>query len=313
MEGRNLHVMIAAAVAWAAVAGPVAAAPAARAQLSSNSKPRNVVALVNILIRKNSKNTEIVSFPDRRLPAVKVVRGKREPPSPPVRHGTTQIVAFADKRMTPVRIMRGGTGAVVAEVWLAAPMPAQRANRAKIEVVSFADRLERPVTVLRGSPVAAIDLDLFAAARSADFDLFSAARGADLDRVAFAVDGAESSHGADLAMWRPEFSGPQGPMQVSAAAASDLGGGDRFDLTQNRLLGRAYLARLYRRYGNWPDAIAAYNWGPGNMDTWINAGRPAAALPVEVERYCDRVLRNGGVLPAPGAPLPRPGWQLRAP
>ncbi len=69
-------------------------------------------------------------------------------------------------------------------------------------------------------------------------------------------------------------------MQVSAAAAIDLGGGDRFDLTQNRLLGRAYLARLYRRYGNWPDAVAAYNWGPGNLDAWIatgTAGRGIAA------------------------------------
>lgn len=83
-----------------------------------------------------------------------------------------------------------------------------------------------------------------------------------LDRVASAVDGAESSHGKDIAMWRPDPSGPQGPMQVSEAAATDVGGGDRFDLTQNRALGRAYLAQLYGRYKNWPDAIAAYNWGP---------------------------------------------------
>src|SRR2546421_11955474 len=39
-----------------------------------------------------------------------------------------------------------------------------------------------------------------------------------LDRVASAVDGAESSHGKDIAMWRPDLSGPQGPMQVSEAA-----------------------------------------------------------------------------------------------
>jgi hypothetical protein len=35
----------------------------------------------------------------------------------------------------------------------------------------------------------------------------------------------------DLAMWRPNPSGPQGPMQVGEAAATDVGGGDRFDLT----------------------------------------------------------------------------------
>src|SRR5206468_5536994 len=112
--------------------------------------------------------------------------------------------------------------------------------------------------------------------------------GAVLDRVASAVDGVESAHGADPKMWRPEPNGPQGPMQVSAAAAADAGGGNRFDIFENRMLGRGYLALMYRRYGNWPDAIAAYNWGPGNMDAWIGSGRPSAGFPLEVERYRDR-------------------------
>src|SRR5260370_24537514 len=43
---------------------------------------------------------------------------------------------------------------------------------------------------------------------------------APLDRVASAVDGAESSHGSDMAMSRPDPSGPQGPMQGSVAAAA---------------------------------------------------------------------------------------------
>jgi len=111
-----------------------------------------------------------------------------------------------------------------------------------------------------------------------------------LDRVATAVDGAESSHGKDLAMWRPNPSGPQGPMQVGEAAATDVGGGDRFDLTQNRAIGRAYLAQLYGRYKNWPDAIAAYNWGLSNVDTWIKAGRPPEKLLAGVAAYTVRVL-----------------------
>jgi hypothetical protein len=111
-----------------------------------------------------------------------------------------------------------------------------------------------------------------------------------LDRIAFAVDGAESTHGADPNMWRAGPDGPQGPMQVSAAAAIDVGGGDRFDIAENRMLGRAYLAHLYRRYANWPDAVAAYNWGPGNMDAWIGAGRPADRFPVAVSLYRIRVL-----------------------
>jgi len=117
-------------------------------------------------------------------------------------------------------------------------------------------------------------------------------RGGELDRIAFAVEGVESGHGTNPLMWRPAADGPQGPMQVSAAAALDVGGGDRFDPGQNRRLGRAFLARLYRRYGNWPDALAAYNWGPGNVDAWIAAGRPEDRLPPETARYIETVLRD---------------------
>jgi hypothetical protein len=111
-----------------------------------------------------------------------------------------------------------------------------------------------------------------------------------LDRVAFAVEGAESNHGTDPQMWSPDTNGPQGPMQVSAAAAADVGGGDRFNERENRALGRAYLAQMYRRYGSWPDAVAAYNWGPGHMDSWISGGRPFDKFPLAVEMYRIRVL-----------------------
>ena len=111
-----------------------------------------------------------------------------------------------------------------------------------------------------------------------------------LDRVALAVGGVESSYGTDPLMWRADPAGPQGPMQVSAAAAADAGGGNRFDVLANRALGRTYLAGLYRHYGNWPDAIAAYNWGPGNMDSWIGRGRQPLEMPAVVALYRLRVL-----------------------
>ncbi len=262
-------------IAWVAsaiVAGPVAAAP-----LSARGKaPGNVAAQVGALIRSNSGNVEIVAFADPRLAPVKVVRGGKAPVRSPVRRGAAGLAAFSDPRPGTAMLTQASSGGTV-------------------EIVAFTERGERPVTVLRGSPATLVSPDPFATQAADSLDLFGAARGADLDRVAFAVDGAESSHGADPAMWRPEFDGPQGPMQVSAAAAVDAGGGDRFDTIQNRLLGRAYLAHLYRRYGNWPDAVAAYNWGPGNLDAWIDGGRPALVLPLEVERYRDRVLRDGGI------------------
>ena len=92
-------------------------------------------------------------------------------------------------------------------------------------------------------------------------------------------------------------------MQVSAAAALDVGGGDRFDERENRALGRAYLAQMHRRYGSWPDAVAAYNWGPGHMDSWISGGRPFDKFPLAVEIYRIRVLV--------GSPLGKRGLHLQ--
>lgn len=115
-----------------------------------------------------------------------------------------------------------------------------------------------------------------------------------LDRIAVAVEGVESSYGLNPAMWQRNGSGPQGPMQVSRAAALDVGGGNRFDLHENRQIGRAYLAAMHRRYGNWVDALAAYNWGPTNLDRWISSGRSPGILGGGVRVYIQRVLRELG-------------------
>jgi len=118
-----------------------------------------------------------------------------------------------------------------------------------------------------------------------------------LDRVTYAVEGVESSHATDAAMWRAEQAAPQGPMQVSEKAATDVGGGNRFKIDENRTIGRAYIALLHRRYGNWVDAISAYNWGPGKVDGWIKEGRPTARLLPGVANYVRRVLHESGLPP----------------
>lgn len=209
-----------------------------------------------------------------------------------------QVVSFgAAGRVTIVR----GRGVATA--------PFREDPHRSVETVRFADSRLPPVTIVRawGAEPArpASPPPLYA-------DLFGPANGDELDRIAFAVDGLESRHGADLAMWRPEIDGPQGPMQVSAAAAFDVGGGDRFDLEQNRLLGRAYLAQMFRRYGNWPDALAAYNWGPANVDKWIVGGRDPYQMPPGVAWYVTRALHDAVITTAAAlAPAPTPvgtGW-----
>jgi hypothetical protein len=255
------------------------------AKASTKSKHHVTVAIGKRPVEKKPVSVQIVSFPDTEWHAVRIIRGgtsaKDETAGvePAEKTETAEIVTFGDPNSKPVRVVRGDTDRAAAMP--GRPLPASGTNS---ELVTFVNPRDQPVTVLRGSIAQSLP----------GIELFRPASESDLDRVAFAVDGAESSHGADLRMWRPELNGPQGPMQVSAAAAIDIGGGDRFDMAENRQLGRAYLARMFRRYGNWPDAIAAYNWGPGNMDAWIGSGRPSGSFPLEVERYRDRVLYDAG-------------------
>ena len=255
---------------------------ACAAEAASKAKPQITIETVKQAIEGKTGTVQLVTFPDTGWDAVKIVRGgspardKSGQKPATEKTETAEIVTFADPRRSPVRILRGDS-----ERTLAVPGQVHPAAMT-MQVVTFASLRDRPVNILRGAGLPG----------TTETELFGPAPAADLDRVAFAVDGAESSHGADLRMWRPEPGGPQGPMQVSAAAAFDAGGGDRFDLAQNRALGRAYLARMYRRYGNWQDAIAAYNWGPGNLDAWIGGGRAADKLPLAVERYRNRALRE---------------------
>ena len=262
---------------------------ACAAEAASKAKPHISAETLKHAIESKTGSVQLVTFPDTGWGAVKIVRGgspardKSGQKPATEKTETAEVVTFADPRRTPVRILRGDSERALA-------MPGQvRPAAMTMQVVTFASLRDRPVNILRGAGLPG----------TTEIELFGPASAADLDRVAFAVDGAESSHGADLRMWRPEPGGPQGPMQVSAAAAFDVGGGDRFSLAENRALGRAYLARMYRRYGNWQDAIAAYNWGPGNLDAWIGGGRAADKLPLAVERYRNRVLREA-VLTEPG-------------
>ena len=269
---------------------------------ASSKRAAATTEIVRQMIKKRARSVQLVTFPHTNWSPVKVVRGKAPAKSRDARKPelekveTAETITFNDSRHNSVRVIRGESDRAVM-----GPGQPRRAGGINLQVVSFADPRERPVSILRGC-----------GSHPPDFDLFGPASVADLDRVAFAVDGAESSHGTDLRMWRIEPNGPQGPMQVTSAAAIDVGGGDRFDVAENRALGRAYLARMFRRYGNWPDTIAAYNWGPGSLDAWIAGGRAADRLPLEVERYRDRVLRDAALAQTSATMWTR-RWPLGAP
>jgi transglycosylase-like protein with SLT domain len=231
---------------------------------------------------------ETVRFADPRHRSVQVMRGALRPEAAPP---GVEFLGFGSTGAQQVRVVRGPV--------VSLDLPGLR----RVETVSFSEAGRSSVTVVRGGLEPQLVAGLFRAAggrtpeRRFSVDLFETS-GGDLDRIAFAVDGVESNHGQNPLMWRPTPDGPQGPMQVSLKAALDVGGGNRFDLRENRLLGRAYLAQMFQRYGNWSDALAAYNWGPGNLEAWIAAGRPAERLPSETARYVRRVLRDALVASA---------------
>lgn len=52
-----------------------------------------------------------------------------------------------------------------------------------------------------------------------------------------------------------------------------------------------YLRQLYNQFGTWEKAIAAYNWGPGNLQKDIakNGSNWKAGLPLETSNYIAQV------------------------
>lgn len=78
--------------------------------------------------------------------------------------------------------------------------------------------------------------------------------------------------------------GARGLMQLMPATARSLGVSDSFDPEQNVMAGTRFLRDLLDRYsGNVDSALAAYNWGPGNVDKRLDR------MPRETREYLTRV------------------------
>jgi hypothetical protein len=119
--------------------------------------------------------------------------------------------------------------------------------------------------------------------------------------VSAAVQQAES--GGNTKAVSPK--GAQGSMQLMPGTAKDLGV-DPTNPVENAAGGEKYLSGLRAKYGNDVYALAAYNWGPGNVDKWVKEGANLDKLPTETKNYIDRVRKLAGPnfveLNAAGAP-----------
>jgi soluble lytic murein transglycosylase-like protein len=79
--------------------------------------------------------------------------------------------------------------------------------------------------------------------------------------------------------------GAQGLMQLMPSTARGLGVTDSFDPEQNVMAGTRFLKDMLQRYGgNVDQALAAYNWGPGNVDK-----HGTDRLPRETRTYLAKV------------------------
>lgn len=82
--------------------------------------------------------------------------------------------------------------------------------------------------------------------------------------------------------------GAMGIAQFMPATAAEMGI-DPLDPFAAIDAAARYLASLYRRFGAWDLALAAYNWGQGNL-----ARKGLGAAPAETVRYYSQILSDIG-------------------
>ena len=100
----------------------------------------------------------------------------------------------------------------------------------------------------------------------------------------------QSARGAD---------GEIGIFQLKPATAVEVGV-DPYNEAQNIQGGIAYLAQMYRQFGDWTKALAAYNGGPGNMSrgtTSAQAWGYAQSVLDTAQVY--KIMEPGGVAQEP--------------
>jgi soluble lytic murein transglycosylase-like protein len=85
------------------------------------------------------------------------------------------------------------------------------------------------------------------------------------------------------------FSGAAGMFQFMPATARALKI-DPYNVNQAAWAAGKYLRYLYKMFGNWQEALAAYNWGPGNVRK-----KGLKRAPRETKHYFASIIADLGI------------------
>jgi len=143
------------------------------------------------------------------------------------------------------------------------------------------------------SPVNAVGLAQFMDGTAVQYDVITM------------PSGDKSAYFAALAYARSTLSGDELRLRIAGINAAMLASSrttdHRRDPAASIAGGLRYMQVLHRRYEDeanpWSMALAAYNWGPGNVDAWL-AGRKSP--PATTRRYVGMIAPYYGESPAWG-------------
>lgn len=105
------------------------------------------------------------------------------------------------------------------------------------------------------------------------------------DNILAKLLNAESAYRPDIISGAKRSStGATGIAQFMPATASDYGVNPTDPIASIDAAGR-YLRDLYAKFGTWPETIAAYNWGLGNVER-----KGLTSAPTETVNYVQKIL-----------------------
>jgi soluble lytic murein transglycosylase-like protein len=87
--------------------------------------------------------------------------------------------------------------------------------------------------------------------------------------------------------------GAVGIMQIIPRWHPEVGEAGALDPNRAIPYAAKYLQQLHRQFGTWPLALAAYNWGQGNLAKWQSG--TISSWPTETRVYVEEITRNAGL------------------